>query len=351
MNKDYLKIFDNLSADNRDNSHQNDRILLIDGLNTFIRAFAVNPSQNEDGVHIGGITGFLLSIGFAIKNIKPTRVIICFDGKGGSVRRRKLYPDYKANRRVRQKLTRSTSLLTVDDERVAMTQQLHRLVEYLDMLPVTVMSPENIEADDAMAYISQQVYPKSQCVIMSTDKDFLQLVDDRVQVWSPTKKKFYFKETVTEEYSVPFHNFLMFRVMKGDSSDNIPGVRGTGVKTLQKRLPILFSDKVVDVDAIVDYAENSNDNTKLSQALAESRELLEMNFKLMQLADVDIDGQSKSIIINTVKDQISRLDKPTFLSMMMSDKLNVSIRNPDLWIKTVFGYLDNMAEKGSEDER
>ena len=66
----------------------NDRILLVDGLNTFIRSFVANPATNDNGIHIGGISGFLHSIGYAIKNIKPTRIIICFDGTGGSQRRR-----------------------------------------------------------------------------------------------------------------------------------------------------------------------------------------------------------------------------------------------------------------------
>ena len=134
MKKEYLSILSNLKEEDRQNQTQNDRILLIDGLNTFIRAFAVNPSQNDDGIHIGGMTGFLLSIGYAIKNIKPSRVIICFDGKGGSARRRKIFPEYKENRRVRQKLTRSTALSTIEDERISMGQQIQRLVQYLEVL-------------------------------------------------------------------------------------------------------------------------------------------------------------------------------------------------------------------------
>ena len=186
LDKKYFSILESLNENNSKQSHPNDRILLIDGLNTFIRAFAANPVTNEDGVHIGGITGFLMSIGYAIRNIKPTRVIICFDGKGGSQRRRKIYPDYKGNRRVRTRLTRHVSIGSMDDEKVAMKQQLLRLSQYLETLPLQILSIENIEADDTIAYITQQVYPDSQVFIMSTDKDFMQLVSKRVSVWSPT---------------------------------------------------------------------------------------------------------------------------------------------------------------------
>ena len=321
----------------------NDRILIIDGLNTFIRAFVVVPTVNENGTHVGGITGFLMSIGYAIRNIKPTRVIICFDGKGGSQRRRKLFPDYKATRRVKHRMTRINEFNSVDDERVAMAQQIQRLSQYLEQLPVSVMSIENIEADDSMAYISQQIYPKSQCIIMSTDKDFLQLIDDRVQVWSPTKKKFYFKDTIKEEFSLDSKNFLMYRVITGDSSDNIPGIRGAGTKTLQKRLPILFEEKKIGLEDIFNHIETSNDGTKLSADILASKDMLELNHKLMQLTEVDISGRAKESINNICKQDIPKLIKPNFMKMLLEDSINMNIKNPELWLKDTFSTLNAFA--------
>ncbi len=324
----------------------NDRILIIDGLNTFIRSFVVVPTVNEHGTHVGGITGFLMSIGYAIRNIKPTRVIICFDGKGGSQRRRKLFPDYKATRRVKHRMTRINEFNSVDDERVAMAQQLQRLSQYLEQLPITVMSIENIEADDAMAYISQQVYPKSQCVLMSTDKDFLQLVDDRVQVWSPTKKKFYGRETISEEFSIESKNFLMYRVITGDSSDNIPGIRGAGTKTLMKRLPLLFEQNKVSLDNIFDYIEKNNDGTKLAKDILDNKDTLELNFKLMQLEDVDISGRSKESIHNICSKNIPKLVKPNFMKMLLEGSINMNIKNSELWLKDIFSVINTFAIKG-----
>jgi len=321
----------------------NDRILIIDGLNTFIRAFVVVPTVNENGTHVGGITGFLMSIGYAIRNIKPTRVIICFDGKGGSQRRRKLFPDYKATRRVKHRMTRINEFNSVDDERVAMAQQIQRLSQYLEQLPVSVMSIENIEADDSMAYISQQVYPKSQCIIMSTDKDFLQLIDDRVQVWSPTKKKFYFKDTIKEEFSLDSKNFLMYRVITGDSSDNIPGIRGAGTKTLQKRLPILFEEKKIGLEDIFNHIETSNDGTKLAAEILASKDMLELNHQLMQLTEVDISGRAKESINNICKQDIPKLIKPNFMKMLLEDSINMNIKNPELWLKDTFSTLNAFA--------
>ena len=348
MKQSYIDILKNLKEDNSVSQSTNDRILLIDGLNTFIRAFAVNPSTNDDGVHIGGMTGFLQSIGYAIKNIKPTRVIICFDGKGGSSRRRKLFPEYKANRKVRKRLTRLTSFNSQEDESISMSQQISRLVQYLDVLPVTLLSPENIEADDAMAYICEQVYPKSQFYIMSTDKDFMQLVSDRVTVWSPTKKKFYFKDTVLQDFKIPAHNFLLYRTMTGDDSDNIPGIKGVGVKTLKKRLPILFEDKKITIEDIINFTKNSDDTSKIIKTISESKELMTLNYDLMQLNNVNIGGAIKSNIIDIVKKPINRLVKFKVQKMMLEDKLNTAIRNPDLWLKMCFFHLDAMAVKTYE---
>ena len=342
MDKKYIDMLASLKKDELP-KNSNDRILIIDGLNTFIRSFVVVPTVNENGTHVGGITGFLMSIGYAIRDIKPTRVIICFDGKGGSQRRRKLFPDYKATRRVKHRMTRINEFNSVDDERVAMAQQLQRLSQYLEQLPISVMSIENIEADDAMAYISQQIYPKSQCILMSTDKDFLQLIDERVQVWSPTKKKFYGKETIKEEFDLDSSNFLMYRVITGDSSDNIPGIRGAGTKTLMKRLPILFEDKKVSLEDIFNHINTVNDGTKLATDILSNKDMLELNHKLMQLFDVDISGRAKESINNICKQKIPKLIKPNFMKMLLEDSINMNIKNPELWLKDTFSTLNAFA--------
>jgi 5'-3' exonuclease len=240
-------------------------------------------------------------------------------------------------------MTRINDFNSVEDERIAMAQQLQRLAQYLETLPITVLSPENIEADDAMAYISQQLYPESQCILMSTDRDFLQLVDDRVQVWSPTKKKFYFKDTIQEEFGISHKNFLMYRVLTGDSSDDIPGIRGAGTKTLQRRLPILFEDNRIELEDLYNYISDSGDKTKLAQQILDSKDQLELNHRLMQLHDVDISGQSKNSIMESVRRPIPTLAKPKFLSMILEDTLNMNIKNPELWLKDSFGVLNSFA--------
>ena len=93
MNKSkYLSILNEIKEQGGSElgDNPNENVLIIDGLNTFIRVFSVIPTTNDDGTHIGGIVGFLKSIGYTINMFRPTRCIIVFDGKGGSSRRRKL---------------------------------------------------------------------------------------------------------------------------------------------------------------------------------------------------------------------------------------------------------------------
>ena len=342
MKEKYFSILENLKEGEASVASPNDKVLIIDGLNTFIRSFAVSPVTNDDGIHVGGISGFLMSIGFAIKTLQPTRVVICFDGKGGSQRRRKLFPDYKANRLVRTKLNRTNAFSDKDAEDQNMKMQLGRLIQYLDLLPVQILAPENIEADDAIAYISKQLLTDSKIFIMSSDKDFIQLVDDRIAVWSPTKKKLYFKGDVAEDYKIPPHNYLMYRTLTGDKSDNIPGIRGTGITTLQKRLPVLFSDEIVTINKLIEECKDSK--IKVMQTISESREQLELNYKLMQLNEVDISGNSKNKIMNVVRNPISRMNTTQFKVMMIEDGITGVFRNLEYWMRERFVRLDAHAD-------
>ena len=141
INKRHLSILDEIkkSGGEVDNEKPNDSVLLIDGMNLFIRVFSAIPTTNEDGVHVGGIVGFLRSLAFNINMIRPTRTIIVFDGKGGSNRRRKIFPEYKMGRKMSYRLNRAHDFLTREEEQQMMIRQLNRVVEYLECLPVSII--------------------------------------------------------------------------------------------------------------------------------------------------------------------------------------------------------------------
>jgi|TARA_Y100000296_G_scaffold26361_1_gene31017 DNA polymerase-1 len=330
-----------------DSGKPDDKVLIIDGLNTFIRVFSVIPTLNDDGIHVGGIVGFLKSVGYAIKMLNPTRCIVVFDGKGGSVRRRKLYPEYKKKRKTKIRLNRANDFSSVDDEQKSMFMQVQRSVEYLEQLPITILSIDNIEADDTIAYISTNVLPKSDIIIMSTDKDFLQLVSDRISVWSPTKKKLYNPELVKEEYGVTPNNLLMCRIFDGDQSDNIKGVLGIGTKTLVKNFPAMKDGSYYSVEDIIKtaVAKQDTESGNFYKTILEQRDTMFLNRRLMQLHEVDISQHQKLKILDTVNKPISKLVKHKFQTMFMDDKLYSTLPNLNSWLATSFNKLNNMAEK------
>ena len=333
----YLSILNQIkeSGGKIDGGQPNDKVLIIDGLNTFIRVFSVIPTTNDDGIHVGGIVGFLRSIGYTINMIRPTRTIIVFDGKGGSSRRRKIYPEYKQNRKTKYRVNRAYDFASQEDEKQNMMMQLARCVEYLDTLPVTVMSYDNIEADDTIGYLCRQVLTDSQITVMSTDKDFLQLANGRIKIWSPTKKKMYDDKMVMNEFGISAGNLIWYRVLDGDKSDNISGVRGLGLKTIQKKLPFLKENRIVNIDEVIDV-------------LPDSKDTIELNYKLMQLSDVDISGSTKTKIIDKVNEPINRLVKFQFQKMFLEDKLFTALPNVTSWLATNFNQLNRYAEKTHE---
>ena len=152
MKNKYAELLANINNDPKD---KHSSVLIIDGLNTFLRSFTMINHINPSGHHIGGLTGFLKSVGYAIKILNPTRVIITFDGVGGSSGRKNLFPDYKANRNT-SRMTNYSIFNSKDEEVESISHQMERLIAYLHCLPVTLICVDAIEADDVIAKLTQQ---------------------------------------------------------------------------------------------------------------------------------------------------------------------------------------------------
>ena len=345
INKRHLSILDEIkkSGGEIDSEKPNDSVMLIDGMNLFIRVFSAIPTTNEDGVHVGGIVGFLRSLAFNINMIRPTRIIVVFDGKGGSNRRRKIFPQYKMGRKMSYRLNRANNYLTRDEEQQMMIRQLNRVVEYLECLPVSIMNMENIEADDVIGYLSKHVYKHNKTTIVSTDKDFLQLVDKTTNVYSPTKKKMYDEDKVFDEYGIHPSNFLLFRMFDGDKSDGIPGVNGIGMKTLIKLFPFMATENQHTLEDIYRSAETQK--VPLCEKILQSKDLLDMNKRLMDLEDGIITGQTKLKVREIVERPIQRVIKHRFQKMFLEDKLYQALPNLNSWLATTFNKLNFIAEE------
>ena len=323
----------------------NNRVLIVDGLNLYLRAFAVNGALNENGVPVGGLTGFLRSLAYAIREVNPTRVIVVYDGQGGSQRRRKIHPEYKANRKPGKRITRWDAFKNATEEKDAMKIQFSRLIEYLDFLPINVISIDKIEADDTIAYIAHTLLDED-VTILSADQDFLQLVNERITVWSPTKKKFYTPRMVEADYGVPAHNFLMYKVLMGDKSDNIEGVKGLGPKKLPKIVPDLLTQTTLDLDFILEHAGKGEE--PMHKKISESEIQLRLNEELMDLKNPPISGELKLQIARLIEAPINLLSRNDFIMMYSDDQLGNAIKAPDLWLREHFVKLNTLAKQTHE---
>lgn len=333
MNKEYQKIFDSLKEEKIEES-VNSRVLLVDGLNTFLRAFAAIGWVNRDLLHIGGLTGFLRSLGYIIKLVRPTRVIVMFDGQGSSTNKRYIYPEYKANRGL-NRVTNWDSFESQQEESEAITSQLVRLISYLKTLPVDLICIDKIEADDVIGYITGEL--DGEMTIMSSDRDYLQLVSDKITVYSPTKKKFYDKDLVLNEYKVTSKNFLTQKILLGDSGDNVPGVKGLGEKTMIKLFPELGTDKEVTLDDILESCKDGK--KKILESIMNYEFQLRINQKLMDLKNPSIPDEAKEEIKSVLLDPKKTFDQQHFLDLYHEDELANAIPNVNMWLFNNFNQL------------
>lgn len=344
-----FSLFDNIKQEHRDQAGkvefkqrtQNSDVLIIDGTNTFIRTWVSVPTLNDNGDHVGGITGFLSSVGYAIKLLTPTRVIVVFDGKGGSQRRRSIYPEYKSGRKPLKRLNRVyDGMVDQSEEDKALGHQMAVLAEFLTTLPVTVMAIDYIEADDAIAYLTNHVFskPEEKVTIMSADKDFYQLISDRVNVWSPIKKRVFGVQDIINDFQVHPHNFVYYRIMEGDKSDNIDGIGGVGLKTAIKRFPMLLGAEETDISKLLSYAADKVNESKIYSTMTENAEKLVRNHTLMQLQNPDFSGALKTKIIDAAAKKYE-LNKFEFIQLLTRYGMHHTIPNYHVWIQEVFQPL------------
>ena len=336
MKSKYEQLLSNIQPDIR---KELSSILIIDGLNTFLRSFTMINHMNPDGHHIGGLTGFLKSVGYAIRMSDPTKVVIVFDGVGGSSARRNLFPAYKANRNT-SRMTNYSIFSSKDEEQESINNQISRLIQYLQCLPVTVISIDGLEADDIIGYLANKFQAHEETArvtIMSADKDFLQLVSPKVHCYSPTKKKIYTPKDVLEEFGVSSNNFLNYKILMGDTSDNIPGISGLGPKKLIKLFPELVSDIKIELDEIISSSADKVDENKLYLAVVERRHQLLINHQLMSLDGSFLSPENKQLVKDAFNNSYE-LNIPIFLQLYSNDKLGESIPNTSSWLTQLFGY-------------
>lgn len=331
MEKSYSEILKGLEK--RPDRKLNDHVLIVDSMNTFIRSFAMLQSINPQGHHTGGLVGFLRSLGFLMRTIDPTRIICVFDGQASASSRKSINPEYKATRNIKR-ITNWELFDDKDDEFASMTMQMHRLVEYLQCLPVTLISIDKVEADDTISYLAQKFAANGKKVtITSSDKDFLQIVDHNIEVYSPIKKQTYRKDDIQKEIGVLPENYLIMKALLGDKSDNLTGVKSLGPKTLLKEFPQLVSQPGVCLEDIYKICEQKLQTKKIFATIIYDWDKVKTNYQLMNLQQPRLGDYEIDHILDRVAQPTPNLQVVTFLSMLESDQIEALNKNVEGWLE------------------
>ncbi|MBN2541503.1 DNA polymerase I [bacterium] len=245
------------------------KIFLLDGTAFAYRShFAMikNPLFNSKGENVSAIFGSINSILKIIRDENPEYIAIAFDSRAPTFRH-KLYDEYKSTR------------AKMPDELGA---QLPTLKELLNTMGIPVIEKEGLEADDLVAILAKEAVEEGlEAVLVTSDKDFFQLIDENTKILDPGRgakePKWWDISNASEKFGVPPNKVIDFMALTGDSSDNIPGVQGVGPKTALK----LF-EQFNSLDEIynnLDKVENEN----LRNKLAENKELAYLSKELVTI--------------------------------------------------------------------
>ena len=262
-----------------------DEIYLIDGSAYIYRAYhAIAPLTNSKGVATNAVLGFVKMVQKLINENAPKYLAIAFDSKG-PVFRHDIYKEYKANRPPMP-----------DDLR----EQIPFIKKFVEATNILLLEESGVEADDVLASIASK-YSKLgyKVVIVSGDKDLLQLVDDNVKMFDPMKNKVMDIKEVEKKYGVKPDQLLDFFALVGDSADNIPGVPGVGPKTAEKLIVAHGS-----LDGLYGEVETFK-KSKMKEKIIDNRELAYLAKELIDLKrDVAIPTTVKDFSIPVANDEM-----------------------------------------------
>ena len=336
--KNLLKLL-NDTEENDTGSSEGTRTLLIDGLNLFFRNFAMMNMVNPSGIHIGGLGGFFRSLGAEIRRTQPDQVYVVFDGASSTTNRKNIISEYKSGRED-QRVTNWEVFDSLDDEHDSKVDQIVRVIHYLKTLPVKTVILDKVEADDIIAYLCNKLpnHQDDKIFIVSSDKDFLQLINKNVIVYRPMEKKYYTEEVFKEKYKMSPQNFILHKTLLGDNSDKIKGVKGLGEKGLLKKFPEL-SERNLTFDDIFKICEKKFKEHVVYARIIQGVDDLEKNYKVMDLSNPMIDENEKKYLNEVVKSKELNYIPEQFISLYNEDQLGGMIRNLDYWLKENFERL------------
>ena len=289
------------------------KLIVIDGFSLLYRAFHALPPLSHKGQMTGAVYGFLLTLFRAIKDVQATNVVACFDTKKATFRHEK-FEEYKAHRAPMPE---------------GIASQIPIMKEVLEVLHIPVFAVEGFEADDIIATIATQTQDKAEIFILSGDLDNLQLVNDKVKLYTLGKSikdsVIYDTARVVERFGVQPSQMNDFKALTGDASDNIPGVPGIGKTTaadliqryesIENLYQELSTDTAVLKPKVKEALKTNKDKAMLSLELVKTRQDVPVDFSLAacQFGTFDQEKaktQFYNLGFNTLVDRLSSIVKP-----------------------------------------
>ena len=295
------------------------RLMIVDAYNQFIRGYIVDPSKNTNGQPIGGMRTFINILNKITREIKPDMIAVVWDGRGGSRKRRAINKAYKAGRKPPRTNWSQVGLDEEDIKDNKVWQQM-RGIEYLNQTPIVQFMEPEVEADDVISYVkSSSIFEGWQKVIVSADKDFIQLLDGKTLLFRPIQKEVLNTNTVIEKFGIHPRNFAIARALAGDPSDNLPGVPRVGLGTVAKRFSFLSENKDYFIDDLLYECNKEENKQKVYSSVVEHANLIVENYNIMQLSSPQMSPQCKSRIDDTFESFIPQYSQTEMRKLMMQD--------------------------------
>lgn len=254
---------------------------LVLDMNNIMKISFRNDMSNNDGKNYGMIITALRIIGDVLRKKDFNYCVAAYDGIGSGVLRWQIYKDYKANRGKnyelhdpnmtdydrnleefrRLVLSKKTKKTEKDIEEEKFESQMLLLQNIMEELCIRQYMYENVEGDDIISYCVKRRLPNEKIVIVSSDKDICQLISDNVIIWNPRIKEFVTKENAIEKIGIIPENIVLQKIICGDTSDNIKGIKGVGDVSLKKTFPEIINEKV-DLKTVIERSRALLDRRK-----------------------------------------------------------------------------------------
>ena len=320
------------------------KTLIVDGNNLLKIGFHGVKDYFNGIEHVGGIWYFLNTLRKFIEESNYTKVIVFWDGELSTSQRRILYPKYKLNRKQKNE---------DDFKEQSFTTQKNRVKQYLEEMFVRQLEVEQSEADDLIAYYCQ-ISEDEDKTIFSSDRDLTQLISEKVTIYSPQQKRYYKNGDGIKIYEseIPHYNVKTYKILTGDSSDNIDGIFYLGEKTFLKLFPEILDTELKYTD-ILTKAEmllsEQKGNVALQNLLSGKtkegifgEEFFTINEKLVDLANPLISHEGKELVRSYYSESLDPDGRGhrNLIRMMMDDGFFKYLpKGDDAWVNFLKPFL------------